>query len=199
MKPDQYEKSLNAPVASFKTNETAPKARIRLIQVTPFTTPEQLEEFTEDMDVMVLIVFATGTSPTRLNDVIKKRTGEGIPVLLVSNNPGDKHGIMKITYEVQSLSLEAGAIPLEKVNINNLEEIQETIQVEFAKGKKGTELGEAIRERFAYKEGEQKSLPDWEIPEKIDEQEKFYRQTLKRGNASDEEIEEIIKKWRGNK
>lgn len=195
MKPDILKFSdINSTI-----NEKAPKAKIPQVEVTPFTTPEQFEMLTDNSDAIIMIVFATGTSPERLNDVIKKRTSEGTPVFFVSKNPGDNHGILKITYGTQEKAKEAGAISLEKVNVNNLDLIISAIQVEFKKGKRGTELGEIIREKFSYKRDEPRPIAAWEDPAKIDEMEKLYRHTLKRENISAEEIEEIIKKWRGNK
>lgn len=187
---------------NFNSNimESAPLIKTLTIEITPIMTPEQLEMLTNGLDAVVLKVYATGTSPESLNEVIKKRTKEGIPIFLVSNNPGDNHGILKITYDTQKKSNEAGAIPLEKVNVNNLDVIYSSLQSEFAKGKRGAELGEAIREKFAYNESEPKPIPAWDDQEKIKGQEFLYRTTLKRGgNLSEVEINEIIRKWRGDK
>lgn len=177
--------------------ESTPKAKIALLRVAPGMSPEQLEEFTRNSDAVILVVYATGTSPESLNSAIKKRTEEGIPVFLVSNNPGDIYGIVKIIYEPQVKSKDAGAIPLEKVNINNIDTINAAIEEEFSKGKSGAELGEAIREKFAYREDESRPIPAWEDPVEINKQESLYRQTLKKQGLSEEQIETILKDWRG--
>jgi hypothetical protein len=198
MNPDKYKKPIEIVNPGTNTKESFPEAKIIPIEVAPGMSPQILEKITAGSDAVVLIVYATGTSPESLNGVIKQRTEKGIPVFLVSKNPGDAHGILKITYGPQQESKEAGAIALEKVNVNNLYDvIMPAIQDEFAKGKRGAGLGEAIREKFSYKDDESKPVPSWQDPVKFAQEELLYRQTLKRTGVKEEEIEEIIKKWKG--
>ena len=198
MKPEQYKKPAKMTSPNLRTKESAPEAKIIPIEIAPGMSSEMLEEITKNSDAVVLTVYATGTSQVSLNSVIKKRTEEGIPVFLVSKNPGDSHGILKITYGPQEESRDAGAIALQKVNVNHLYDvIIPAIQSEFKKGKRGAELGNIIREKFAYQNDEPKPIPSWQDPAKLAEEELLYRQTLKRTNASEEEIEKIIKEWRG--
>jgi len=118
---------------------------------------------------------------------------------LKKNDDNSMPVVKETTYVPQKESKDAGAIALEKVNVNHIYDvIIPAIQDEFTKGKRGAELGEAIREKFSYKNDEPRPIPFWQDPVKFAEEELLYRQTLKRGNASDEEIEEIIKKWRGD-
>lgn len=174
--------------------ERSPEARVFVVTATATITPEQFDMFFEKQDAVVFVVFATGTSPERLNDVIRKRTKEGIPIFLVSNNPGDNHGIMKITYDVQAESLKAGATPLEKVNVNNLQEIIFEIKKQFSAGKKGTELAQAIQKTFSYKEGDKKPIPAWENPVEIKKQREMMVNTFRRMGLSEELIESELSK-----
>lgn len=130
-------------------------------------TPEGLEHITRNTKAVILIAYATGTTPEILNPVIKKLTELGTPVFLLSNNPKDSHGILKIVYAVQTESAQAGAIALQKVNINNLQEVLDAIQDELDRGKRGAELGEIIKQKFAYSEGEPLPKAEWETPEGI--------------------------------
>ena len=173
-------------------------ARVSIVYAAPGLPEGAFDQATKDTNAVIFVVFATGTSPEYLNGVIAQRVAEGIPVFLVSNNPGDTHGILRITYGVQEASAKAGATSLQKVNVNNLEEIQKAIEDAFKEGKKGTALAEAIFEKFAYKEGEQKPVPSWENPEHIAKEEELYRNTLKRQSIHPDEIEKEIKKWRGD-
>jgi len=175
--------------------ETEPKAKISLITATPFLTSEKFNSLTEKQDAVVFIVFASGASPDRLNSIIEKRIKEDIPVFLVSNNPGDKNGILRIVYTLQFNSLKAGAIPIEKVNINNIDRILAEIQKQFSLGKKGKELGEAIKEVFSYKKNEERPSFERESPEEIQKLRQFTKYALMRvGIKSKEEIEAELKK-----
>lgn len=179
--------------------EGPPQVKIASLKIAPGMTPEQLDDFTRDFNVIVLTVYATGTSPEILNEVIKKRTTEGKPVFLVSDNPGDRAGIIKVTYGTQEESKNSGAIALEKVNVNDLELLDAVIKDEFAKGKRGAELGEAVRERFAFQDDEPKPIPDWDNPDELAKQESIYRKTLQRSmmGLNEQELDETIRKWRG--
>ena len=46
--------------------------------------------------------------------------------------------------------MQAGAIPIQSININKLPELLETMQDGLDAGEKGAKLGEIIREKFAY-------------------------------------------------
>ena len=140
---------------------------IGVVFITPVMIPERLEHVIHNTKAVILIAFATGTTPEILNPAIKKLTESGVPVFLLSNNPGDSHGILRTRYGVQERSAQAGAIALQKVNINNLAEVLDAIQDELDKDKRGAELGETIRQKFAYREGEPLPKAEWETPEGI--------------------------------
>ncbi|MEI8090697.1 MAG: hypothetical protein WCG98_00055 [bacterium] len=55
----------------------------------------------------IVVAFASGTTPQDLNEPIKQLTEKNIPIFLLSDNPGDKHGILNIIYQNQALSLKA--------------------------------------------------------------------------------------------
>src|SRR5579871_3470413 len=97
---------------------------------------------------LVLIGFATGTTPTALNPFIKRTVDRGVPVFILSNNPGEESGPKRIVYGVQQDAVEAGASPLRDVNVNHLPEVLGAIQAEIDSGKFGQELSEAILEKF---------------------------------------------------
>lgn len=133
-----------------------------------------------DAGAVILIVYATGTLPTRMAEFVKKFDSAGVPVFLVSNNPGENTGILHATkYEVTIPSLQAGAVPIEKVNVNGLTQLHIFIQSLLDKGIKGDKLKEKVRERFSYKEGEEKPLSEWETPEGIAKRRKLVEQTFR--------------------
>ncbi len=139
-----------------------PRADISVVRATPVLTVEQFESFTTRCDAIVLIAFATGTAPQSLISAAKEKINSGIPIFLLSDNSGDDHGILKMTYENQFKWAEVGAISLEKVNVNNVSEVVNAINEEFTSGKRGQELGAAIEQRFKYGEQEVKPKAEWE-------------------------------------
>ncbi|MBI4994063.1 hypothetical protein HZC21_00240 [Candidatus Peregrinibacteria bacterium] len=166
-------------------NQTNPEQQreypdIGVIFISPITTPEGLEHMAHNMKAIILIAYATGTTPDILNPVIKKLTESGTPVFLLSNNPKNSHGILRTVYAVQERSAQAGAIALQKVNINNLQEVLNAIQDELNKGKKGAELGEIIRLKFAYREDEPLPKAEWETPEGIADLQRRTEQMIRR-------------------
>lgn len=92
-----------------------------IIMALPWLSPEEFDERTKDAKAITLVVFASGCSPDRLSEVIERKALSGVPVFLVSDNPADKAGIKKITYGAQMGALNAGAIPIQKVNVRELE------------------------------------------------------------------------------
>ncbi len=144
--------------------ELGPQAVIPTINAYPGMDAGVLDSVAEKANAIIIVVFANGGSPQILNPSIKKITENGVPIFLVSDNAGAEHGITRVFDQTQIESAKAGAIFIEKANINNLSEISKFIQQEFAQGKSGSELGESVREHFSYKEGEQKPVMEWEDP-----------------------------------
>jgi len=94
----------------FNESHEKPEVNIGLVSATPLLTPEQFEAMTSGSEAIILIAYATGTTPERLNSAIKTKVDSGIPVFLLSSNSADDHGILKTTYDVQAKSAQAGAI-----------------------------------------------------------------------------------------
>ena len=179
------------PLESSENNEP----RIGVLRCTPSLTPEQLSNHTEGMDVVVLIAFATGTTPDRLAPIIKKRIEEGVPVILLTDNPADPAGPSRLAYSAGQSALEAGAILLQKANVNHTEEVIKTVQEAFREGLCGTELSEHIQEIYSYQEGEKAPSSDWSRRETIEWQRQHTRNALKRMGLSGEQLEEAMKEW----
>ena len=124
---------------------------IAVINAEPTLTAERFVAQTKNVQVIILIAYASGTTPEWLNTAIKSRIDSGIPIFLVSRNPGDTHGILNARkYAPQTASLEAGAIALQSVNVNNLQEILNAVQDELDSGKRGQELARRIKKQFEY-------------------------------------------------
>lgn len=151
------------PIGESVFEHEKPIAKTAIVDSTPLLTPEQFEAFTTNTDAIVLLTYATGTTPERLNGVIKAKVDSGIPLFLLSKNPGDEAGIVRVVYDTLAKAIEAGAIPLEKVNSNDGAVVLATIQNFYDQGLRGEALGVAVQQRFAYQEGEEKPKAEWEI------------------------------------
>jgi len=115
---------------------------------------------------VVLVNYATGTTPEWLAPVIKKLTENGVPVFLVADCPGDQAGITKIGYEACTPALDAGAKPIEKVNVRDVGLVKQAVR-DSAETMSGQELADYIYRMFAYQEGEERPKPRWESPDYI--------------------------------
>jgi L-asparaginase/Glu-tRNA(Gln) amidotransferase subunit D len=128
---------------------------IRMVVCNPTIRPEGLDEATDGAEVLIFVAYATGALPDALVPVLKKRIEEGIPVVVLSNNPGDKHGITRIKYAAGIGAYEAGALPLQTVNINDIGLVHKTISEALDRGIKGQALIDYLKELFFYKKGEE--------------------------------------------
>ncbi|MFH1218245.1 MAG: hypothetical protein V1679_00170 [Candidatus Peregrinibacteria bacterium] len=145
---------------------------------------------------VVFVVFASGATPTRFAPVIKACIDRGVPVFLVSDNMGDNHGILEAgRYGTTSGSLEAGAVPIETVNVNNLAEIKTYIKLLSGAGKTGTELAELVGERFSYRSDDEKPLAEWDTPGGVAKQRQLTRLALMKAGFKGEELEEQLHRW----
>lgn len=138
-----------------------------IIECDPIITPELFAIQTANSDAIVVIGFATGQVPERLRTIVKQRVDEGVPVFLLKNNPGRDNGVIDPLKEIGRPLVETGIIPLEHINVNRLEELMTVIQAELAKGKSGQELGQVVREKYIYGPDEQKPIPEWKIPGRL--------------------------------
>ena len=150
---------------TLSKNESNPKqAIIPIVNLFPGMDPKLLDTISKDANAIILVVFGTGGSGGNLNEEIKKLTENNIPVFLVAEKDGNDFGITRKIDQTQIESEKSSAIRIEKLNYKNMKDITDMIQKEFNEGKKGKELGLAIKEHFSYKENEPKPIPDWENP-----------------------------------
>lgn len=169
---------------------------VLIIRLNPTVTPERLDLATQDAEAVVLVVFASGALPDCLTPVIQRKISLGVPVFLLSNNPGDNHGILHPgRYAAGIGALEAGAIPLEKVNVNQAVDVEHAISQALDAGMKGAELAAHIQKQFAYGPDEEKPKAEWETPEGIAAQRERMRQTFRRQKMSPDEIEKELHRW----
>lgn len=132
----------------------------------PFLMPDEFLARSEGAQAILVASFATGTIPDRLVPAMQQRLSEGVPIFVVSNNPGENFGITKITYAAGEEAYKSGAIALQKVNINHHREVKATILVEaLGRGLRGQELAREIEQRYAFQEGEAKPVAEWDQPE----------------------------------
>ncbi len=161
----------------------------------PYLTAKEFDERTLRAKAIILIGYATGTTPDRLLSIIKKRVENGVPVIILADNHGDIHGIPQLKYAAGSGALEVGAVLLQKINVRYAKMLKEDILKALDEGKQGTDLASYIEKMFAYKEGEIPPPPDWEVPERVNEQREIYRKTLIRIGMKPEEIEKELSRW----
>lgn len=152
-------------IKGFAKAETeVPDPRVPSVMCTPLLTEGQFLKLTAEAKAIIVVAYASGAMPDRLAPAIKQRIQEGIPVMVLSNNPGDQAGIIKFDYAAGKEAYDAGAVPLEKVNINQQGEVMAAIIEALNQGLRGQALAEAIRQRYAYGEGETKPLAEWDRP-----------------------------------
>lgn len=100
----------------------------------------------ENAGLKALVVegYAAGTTPEALNPFIARTVQRGVPVFVLSNNPGEDHGPQRIKYAVHQQAVDAGATILRGVNINAAEEVANAIQDAIDAGKTGQDLAQAL-------------------------------------------------------
>lgn len=133
------------------TPEQPRKLDITLLPATPalIASPDLTAHFFEAFEntgskALVITGYASGTTPSILNPFIKGSVERGVPVFVLSNNPGDEKGPQRITYGVHQEAVDAGATILRDVNINRGAEVLYAIQDAIDDGKTGQELAQAL-------------------------------------------------------
>ncbi len=126
-------------------------SRIAVLPVTPLTGAnlELTQAFFKaaigaGAKAILLIGYATGTTPGAINPLVKDTVESGIPIFVLSNNKGDDKGPQRITYGSQQDAVDAGITPLRDVNINHIEEVMATIDGMIADDVAGAELAQAV-------------------------------------------------------
>ncbi len=147
--------------------ENSPDPRVAAVMATPFLKPDEFDQLTTGKQVILFCGFATGTIPDRLVPIFERRISEGTVCIVVSDNAGNDHGILKIAYAAGEGAYEAGALPLEKVNINAHSQIKAVITQALNEGLSGSRLLQRMRDLYSYKEDEQKPLAEWDKPEGV--------------------------------
>ena len=160
---------------------------IAVFQCDPFLKPEEVLEYSKGAKAIVLVSMATGAMPDKLLPAIEQRIKEGVAVFVLSDNAGDGHGILKVNYEAGKCIYDAGAVPLEKVNIMDHIEVKAAIQQAIDAKYSGWALAGVIRGLYEYKPGEQKPIPEWEEPGFVMGPIKDLRQVLIDGGFIDED------------
>lgn len=157
-------------------------------------------DITKGAEAIVFIVSASGAIGERFGPGVEKKVSEGVPVFLVSSNSGDQHGILRAdTYGASEPVLNAGATPIGKYNVEDIELLIEIISRYLDQGLKGKELAEAVKNETSYKEGEAKPKAGWETPEDLARQAEMTKQTLRRMGLSEDEIDaDMARRWDPN-
>ena len=135
---------------------------VPVTRCTPALTKDRFLVMSEEAEAVVVITFATGTVPDRIVPAIQKRIDEGVAVVALSDNLGDSRGILRVTYEAGSGVYESGMVGLQKANVHHVQEVLEALSTGIKEGLRGTDLANAMEERYAYKEGEEKPRAEWE-------------------------------------
>lgn len=176
--------------------EQSDDSRIKAIQCTPMTTAENFRARSEGAKVLLVAAYATGAMPNVIVPVIKERISQGVVVVVVSDNPGDSHhGIIVPRYLAGMGAYDAGAIPLQTVNIKDHGVVKMLISSALNDGIEGAQLVLHLKDKFFYKNERDIPKPAWERPEEIDKQRALTRQALKRSGFEGEELEKELHKW----
>ncbi len=170
--------------------------KIPIIKVTPNLKGKTFLSATEGSDAVMLVVSASGAVGKRFGESVQERIDTGIPVFLVSDNKADNHGILNPRkYGSTESVLDAGAMAVEKYNVNDFSLIMKTVEDLLDSGLRGKELSKAVSNKFSYQEGEEKPKEDWNTEEGVAEMRALTRQTLKRTGMSGQELDDYMKKW----
>ena len=189
----------NTPESSPEHKER-PEHNIAILEITPALNQKILESVQDSSpDALILITHASGAIPAWIAEPVKKLVENGIPTFIVSNNPADSHGILKEDLYATSVPvLEAGAVTIQKTNINGLNEIKSYISEKIDEGLRGVDLSQDVKHHFSYKPGEEVPTPDWNQPAdhpEVAKQRELTRQSLKRAGFTGDKLEEEMRKW----
>lgn len=185
---------MTTPSAPPTEAREKPDSRITTIKVTPVLTPDQLAHSIKDADAIIMIVYAAGTSPDRLAPVIREGAVQGKALIFLSDNPGDTHGTVKLTYEAGREALRAGAVLLQKVNSGHLDQVYKAVNEAIKKGLRGQALSQYIYNQFAFGEGERIPKAEWETAEGVAEMRQLFEATLRRIGLKPADIQRWLDK-----
>ena len=138
-----------------------------LLMCRPTLTPGVFALRTQYAKTVTFVVYATGTSPKWLAPIIKQLIDNDVPVFLVADCPGDETGIVNPRkYGAALPAIEAGATVIQKVNVRDARIVKEAAK-DWSEELSGKELAQYIGQMFAYQEGEEKPIPEWETHDGI--------------------------------
>ena len=130
----------------------SPEYTIAVLTMNPAMNPDvaraSLTAF-PDHKAMVIVGYASGSTPDWLNPIIQESTAAGTPVFIVSSNYGSDHGIANPSYGVHAAATQAGAIFIEDMNSRNIFPILDSIQEEIDSGKTGLQLAQPVRAKHS--------------------------------------------------
>jgi len=152
---------------------------------------------TQYAKTVVLVNYATGTTPDVLTPIIERLVENEVPVFLVADCPSDKAGITTPRkYGAAIPAIEAGAIPIEKVNVRDVRLVNEAVK-DWSDRLSGRELGGYIGKMFAYQDGEKKPSAEWETPGGIERyQMEIVKPFLTRLGIPRDQISTVSKVWK---
>ena len=150
-------------------------------------------------EALIFVTHASGAHGDRFTPALSEIISSGIPVFLVSDNPGDDHGILRVQYAAGARSFQAGAIAIEKINVRDIALLKQEIYEALALGKRRNELAQHIQELFSYGENEEPPKPEWELPEGIAAVRAGTERVLRRAGMDEEEIAAYLAQWDGDK
>lgn len=133
--------------------------------VFPGTKPSILKAVATRAHSLVLTTFALGSLPEDLLPTVREITDSGKPVFIIPDNSKNAHGVVRIVDQLQIDTRASGAIFLEKGGIQNEQEVYAAITAAVGEGLRGAELGETVRQHFAYGPGEQRPSSILDKPE----------------------------------
>lgn len=158
---EQLRRELGVPTKA-EVEDSDP--RVPAIECDPLLKADEFLARTEHAEAIIVVAFASGAMPDRLVPAIRQRIQEGIPVFVLSNNPGENHGPLRVIYAAGSGAYEAGAVRLEKVNVNHHREVKAAIHEALAKGLRGQALAREIGQLYTYQDGETLPVAEWDRP-----------------------------------
>jgi hypothetical protein len=165
---------------------------VSVIRCSPFLTAEIFDDLTKNCRVVVLIAFASGTTPDILAPIIKKRINEKIPVIILTNNPGDSHGPLRLLYEAGQNALRNGAVILQTVNVNDCAEIVTELKLKLTEGISGKDLIEYMRLKYSFKKEELLPTLGYDLPNEVTRQGLLTRYTLQRAGLTGDTLNNTL-------
>lgn len=124
------------------------------VNLFPGMNTKILDAVAQKSDALVLFTNAGGGIANSLLPELKRIIDEGKPVLVLTDNVGSKHGVVELNDQPQVDAEAIGVTYLEKINIENNQELYLAISDALDKGLRGRDLAQYIQEKFKFPKGE---------------------------------------------